>query len=183
MPLRNPKWERFAVLVASGAGIADSYEKAGYKRHQQNASRLRKNEQVRRRIDDLLSEQSAQVVQELAENALESAYTRRDAMKESAAALTLALSVEQPGAAVAAVSLRSKLNGLLVDRKEIGGPGAFEGLSDDELRARIAARLQRLGLPAPELREVIDLEVDAEPAKDPATLLEESGEMQTESKS
>lgn len=88
-------------------------------------------------------------------------------MKESAAALNLALLVEQPVAAVAAVALRAKLNGLLVDRKEIGGPGAFVDLSDDEIWARLAARLQHLGLPVS--AKVLDAAAigDTAPAPEP----------------
>jgi len=58
------------------------------------------------------------------------------------------------------------MNGLMIDRKEIGGPGAFEGMSDDDIRARIAARLAKLGFSAPEPRQIIDAAtVESEPER------------------
>jgi hypothetical protein len=86
-------------------------------------------------------------------------------MQESLRALNLAHRAEQAGAAVAVVALRAKINGLLVDRKEIGGPGAFAHLSDEELQARLMTLVARLGLAPPDPNRVIDLEPDqAEPA-------------------
>lgn len=52
--LSNSKHERFAQEVAQGRSSADAFEAAGYKRHEGNASRLRGNEKVRARIDEIL---------------------------------------------------------------------------------------------------------------------------------
>jgi phage terminase small subunit len=50
--LRNPKHERFAQLVATGMTAQAAFTQAGYKA-QQNAPRLRNNELVAKRIEEL----------------------------------------------------------------------------------------------------------------------------------
>lgn len=55
--------------------------------------------------------------------------------------------------------------GLFIDRKEIGGPGAFAEVSDDDLRQRLLARVERLGLPKPEPRDVIEVESEPVPVE------------------
>ncbi len=52
----------------------------------------------------------------------------------------LARRIDQPGAAIQAVSLKAKLTGLLVERKETGQPGDFAALaSRDAVLAMIRA--------------------------------------------
>lgn len=54
----------------------------------------------------------------------------------------LARTIEQPSAAIQATQLTAKLVGLLVDRKETGGPGDFALLSSrDELLAALRAEM------------------------------------------
>ena len=50
--LRNPKHERFAQLVASGMTAQNAFTQAGFKA-KQNAPRLRNNELVSKRIEEL----------------------------------------------------------------------------------------------------------------------------------
>jgi len=52
----------------------------------------------------------------------------------------LARSLGQAGAAIQATTLKAKLFGLLVDRKESGAPGDFAGLQRQEILDKIAAR-------------------------------------------
>lgn len=52
----------------------------------------------------------------------------------------LARKVDQPSAAITATMSQARLLGLLVDRKEIGEPGAFTQ-SEAEVLARVAAEL------------------------------------------
>jgi hypothetical protein len=53
---------------------------------------------------------------------------------------TLARSLGQPSAAIAATQLTAKLVGLLVDRKESGQPGEFAGLQSE---AEVLALVRR----------------------------------------
>jgi hypothetical protein len=52
-------------------------------------------------------------------------------------------------AAVCAVKVKSVLSGKWVERSEVGGPGEFETMTDDELERALMERLERLGLSTP----------------------------------
>ena len=54
--LTNVRHELFAQAVAKGAELVEAYEQAGFNRHEGNASRLRVDEKVTERIDELLHE-------------------------------------------------------------------------------------------------------------------------------
>lgn len=60
--LQNPKWERFSQELAKGKSADDAYGIAGYKPHRQNASRLMSNDDVRRRVAEIV-ERSASKAQ------------------------------------------------------------------------------------------------------------------------
>ena len=107
----NARQEAFARNIAEGRSQREAYQCAGYTPASDsvadvNASRLR-HAQVQSRIRELQAMQ-AQVSQITAERLL----------VELAEARSLALSLGQAGAAVAASMGRAKLCGLLVDRRE-----------------------------------------------------------------
>ena len=135
-PLGNPKHERFCQLVASGQTIAEAYVQAGYSgNNPQNSRKMRCEPRIKGRIEAILSEIAERVTRASVKEIQKIGYTRDDAMKECETAMALALEVKNPTGYVAAVTLRAKLSALLVERKEVGGPGDFEALTDDELRA------------------------------------------------
>lgn len=53
-PLDNPRHERFAQAVAAGRTCDEAYVAAGYRRSRQNAARLMSNDDIRRRVEDIL---------------------------------------------------------------------------------------------------------------------------------
>jgi phage terminase small subunit len=53
--LSSSKWELFAQGLAQGLSASEAYQRAGYKRHDGNAGRLSKNEEVKARVDEILS--------------------------------------------------------------------------------------------------------------------------------
>jgi len=53
--------------------------------------------------------------------------TLQTLVEDCAEARALALRTEQPSAAIQATQLQAKLLGMLVERKESGAPGAFQG--------------------------------------------------------
>ena len=65
-------------------------------------------------------------------------YTVEKAMDEAAEAMKFAVECGNPGALVAAITLRAKISGLLIDKKEIK-VGPLDKLSHDDLRALTAA--------------------------------------------
>lgn len=52
--LKNPRHERFAQELAKGKSGAEAYALAGFEPNRHNASRLKANETVRARVDELL---------------------------------------------------------------------------------------------------------------------------------
>jgi len=64
-----------------------------------------------------------------------------------------AVEINQPSAAVSAIVAKGKLAGLVVDRKEVGKPGEFEGMNVDELREHIAREAAALGIGMPDAGE------------------------------
>ena len=53
---------------------------------------------------------------------------------------------KQFSAAIAAIREMGVLSGQRIERREIGAPGEFEALTDDELLAALRERLRALGL-------------------------------------
>ena len=53
--LKNPAHERFAQLRAKGVSASEAYVKAGFKKHDGNASRLSGNEKVQARVNELIA--------------------------------------------------------------------------------------------------------------------------------
>lgn len=115
----TPQQEIYAVAVASGKTLTDAYREA-YPKSQNwkeeslwnKASALSRHGLVQARISDLRQANVARVQEEIV-------YTAKVAMSEAQRALELAERANQPGAMVAAIQLRAKLNGLLVERKEV----------------------------------------------------------------
>ena len=56
------------------------------------------------------------------------------------------------GSAMAMASLgKAKVQGLIIDRREVGDVGAFDGKTDEELVEEAKKMAARLGLPPPKL--------------------------------
>ena len=108
------KQEKFCQAIVSGMSQSDAYRAAYACKNatdasvNQMASKLAANIKVISRVDIL----RAPVVQKLQ-------YGLEQAMLEAADAFAVSKAKEQGGAMVAAVQLRAKLNGLLIDRAEI----------------------------------------------------------------
>lgn len=113
-----------------------------------NASRLAKHSKVVARLDQL----RAPVARKLQ-------YGVEEAMEEALQAFTLAASTEQPGAMVAAATLRAKLHGLLIERKEISVT-KFDGFDPQDkmqmVEAAMAELAKRKALTGPD--DVTDVE-------------------------
>ena len=58
----------------------------------------------------------------------------------------LALRLGQASAAVAATMGKAKILGLIIDRREVGDVGAFDGFTDEQLVEEAAKRARELGL-------------------------------------
>ena len=129
--LANAKWERFAQELAKGKTADEAYQLAGYAENRHNASRLKTNETISARISELLergAKRAELTVNRVVEN-LERIAIKAEALGE-AAGLNVAKSAWVDAA---------KVSGLVVDKKEVGKPGDFSRMTEDELEAFIAA--------------------------------------------
>lgn len=134
----TPKQERFCQAIVSGLSQADAYRMAYDAENmkpetvQNKAYLLMRRDEVRVRIEELRKP----VVEKLQ-------YGLEQAMNEAAEAFSVAKEKENGGAMVAAVQLRARLNGLLVDRKEIRTGALLEEADTEtllEMRRQIEAR-------------------------------------------
>src|SRR4051794_17313782 len=108
-PLENPRHEAFPQNVASGMSLVEAYEQAGYDRNDGNAARLKGNDRVTARIRELQDEAKERTLVTIEALTAELEEARR-----------LALEVSNPSAAVSATMGKAKLNGLLIDKTEVG---------------------------------------------------------------
>ncbi len=129
------KQEAFAQAIVSGNTQADAYRKAfsaGKMKDetiQQAASRLMADSKVTARVEEL----RAPVIAKLQ-------YGLEEAMLEAADSFRVAKAKENGGAMVAAVQLRAKLNGLLVEKREdVTDPfkKAIAGMSAEKAQAML----------------------------------------------
>lgn len=130
--LSNPRHERFAQELAKGKSASEAYRLAGYSPDDGNAIRLTGNDKVQTRL------------RELQRPAVEAAQmTLESLLEELEQARELAMSLEQPAAAVSAIKEKGVLSGLRVEKSERKTIGDARTLSDAELDAAIAAALAR----------------------------------------
>ncbi|MBO9122798.1 MULTISPECIES: terminase small subunit [unclassified Rhizobium] len=138
--LANPRHEAFAQAVASGKSATEAYAVAGFKPHQQNASRLMLNDVVRARVAEI---QALGV-----ERALVSIESLTDELE---VARVQAMASGRYAAAVSAILGKAKLHNLLkADSTSPQSTGLFtfdgsmlDDLTDDEmdLLERVALRI------------------------------------------
>lgn len=134
------KQEAFCQAIVQGTGQADAYRLAYTVKKMSpaavdvEASRLMDNPKIAQRVAEL----RAPVIEKVQ-------YGLEQAMSEAEQALQLALKKEHPGAMVAAVQLRSKLNGLLIDKKEIK-VNTIQELDDGALTRLIERKAKEAGV-------------------------------------
>lgn len=134
------KQEAFAQAVVSGMSQADAF-RAAYnhggmadKTIREKASRIMADPKISGRVHEL----RAPVVQKVQ-------YGLEQAMLEAQDAYNVAKEKCNGGAMVAAATLRAKLNGLLIERKEVR-TGPLEQASDAQLDMIIEAKAREAGV-------------------------------------
>lgn len=133
--LSNPKHERFAQALAKGETATAAYVIAGYEDNEGNAGRLNRNEQVQARVAEILERAAMR-----AEITVAGISERLLMIADKGEKLS-----EASGLSVARASLMdvAKLNGLVVDKREMfgkgGGPIEYTNMTEAEIDARLAA--------------------------------------------
>jgi phage terminase small subunit len=159
--LRNPKHERFAQELAKGKAADAAYEAAGYKPDRGNATRLHQKDSISHRVAELLAEREAIHAQSTAKAVERAALTKQWVIERLVENVDRAMQVEEirkgdagtgeyryEGAvANRALELLGKELGMFVERREVGEPGDFDRMADDELRDELRAQAAELGLP------------------------------------
>jgi phage terminase small subunit len=124
--LSNARHELFAQELAGGNSATEAYRLAGYRVDDKSAaecaSRLSRNINVSARIAEI-KERGARRAE----------ITVESLIAECEEARKLAMSIEQPSAAIAAVREKGVLSGKRIEKSEHGEPGDFDDLSDEEL--------------------------------------------------
>lgn len=136
--LSNTRHERFAQALAIGKTNIEAHEIAGFKPNDGNASKLANRPEVQVRIKEITGNAARR-----AEVTLESLIQEADQARIGA------MEAGQFSAAVAAIKEKGVLSGKRIERAEVGGPGDFERMSDDELDRFISSRASGAGLGPP----------------------------------
>jgi Fe2+ transport system protein FeoA len=82
----------------------------------------------------------------MAKTAKSQQITAESLIQNSQTLYDRALESNQLGAGVSALKEMGVLSGVRVERKEVGPPGAFDDLSDEQLERALRDRLSTLGL-------------------------------------
>jgi hypothetical protein len=135
--LDNPRHERLARYFVKLGVKSQAYIKAGYTNNTTRASldaaasRAFRSVKIKRRIQEIRRQMATRT-----------RITLETLLHDLAEDRALARETKQVSAAIAATQLSAKLVGLLIDRKESGGPGDFSDLSSaDEILAKVRADL------------------------------------------
>ncbi len=148
--LPKAREEIFAQNIAGGMMPADAHAAAGFSPNAGNCSTLRNKPHVAERINELLQiRQNGFLEKTIAE--LE--VTRESLLDELEEARQLAVAAKN-GSAAAQCSLgKARICGLIIDRREVGDVGAFDGHTDDQLIEDAVKHARTLGVAGPRLVE------------------------------
>jgi phage terminase small subunit len=144
--LSNAKQELFCQHLALGKTASEAYEMAGYKPSRSNASVLRAKQNVSDRLSEILQQSERKIVQQIE-------YTRDSILAELEEARQMAIELKNPSAAWQAAMAKAKILGLIIDRREVGDVGRFDGFTDEQLVEEAARQARALGIAGPQLVE------------------------------
>ncbi|TBE67438.1 hypothetical protein [Rhizobium ruizarguesonis] len=136
--LKNARHEKFAQALAKGRTADEAYEAAGYAANRGNATRLKANESIMKRVQEIAARVS--------EKAEWSAADRLSALKS----IFDASAKGDPRVAISAIAEANRMQGSYAPAKrEItganGGPIEYANLTEEEIDARIAALAEGAG--------------------------------------
>lgn len=133
--LRNPRHEIYAQGICAGLSREDAYQKAGYAPSARNSGALNRRPEIKARIEQLLNQARARCE-----------LSRKDILDRIIEDWDLARKLGQTASALKAAELYGRdVHRMFVERKEVGGPGDFDKLSEQELRDIIKKDMEALG--------------------------------------
>jgi hypothetical protein len=149
--LANNRRELFAQLLVQGFSAVKAYEQAGFKRHDGNASTLSRHPEIEARLEEIRGELSrAETGFPVGTNVIAArANITPDTLIQMADEFRRkALVSGQLGPGMTAVKELGILTGHRIERSEIGLPGEFDHIADDELDRLLIERFIKLGYAA-----------------------------------
>jgi hypothetical protein len=136
-PLYNMRHERFAQLVFKGYKVRDAYIAAGFSEtHGQGAWLTRNRQDVGARLNWLAEQAALETRRVEAKLRTKILYDQTQAMAEAEEARMLAMQLDRPSAAVAAVQTKAKIAGLLKEDLDLmmGARRPVREMSEKELQ-------------------------------------------------
>lgn len=121
--LKNPRWEKFCQELAKGKTQTQAYLSSGYDCTEDTArtgaSALMTKHNILARLEELQERAAKRTI-----------VTVESLLDEAELARQLAMRIDQPSAAIAAVREKGVLSGKRVERHEAGKPGEFDMLDN-----------------------------------------------------
>ncbi len=168
--LRKPGHEIVAQALAAGKSQADAYRAGGYVYQPANAHRLCTSPAVAARVSEIAADryEDERKTREIAAN--EAGLDEAWVLKRLKYLTDISLQgrpIKNNGVptgehtkpdgptAVKCLTLAARIMGMLVNHHEIGDPGAFSRMSDDELDACLRAEGRALGLPEDAIEKML----------------------------
>jgi len=133
-----PSW----TVMAQGKTQVEAYKLAGYKPSRFNASHLADKLSIRDRVHQITTKI---VTKEATVTAKKAAVTLESLVEMQQKLYDKAYDTGQLSPGVAAAREISVLTGHRIERSEVGAPGEFESMQDDELERVLIERLGALG--------------------------------------
>jgi hypothetical protein len=168
--LLKAKHETVARALAAGKTQREAYQAAGYKYKPANAHRLCTNPAIESRVNEIVAHryEDERRAREIAANeaGLDEAWIIKRLkyltdislqgrpIKNNGVPIGERTRPDGP-TAVKCLTLAAKIMGLLVNRHQIGDPGEFARMSDDELDACLRAQGRALGLPEDAMNKML----------------------------
>ena len=177
--LTDPRWENACQARAAGTEIATSYNQAGFTGKPAAASKFFSRPDIRARVAEIQEQRYANdrkaneiavkkvavdkewVLHRLMYNAEQSLRGRP--MKDGKGQIIPgAFTQPNESAANRALELIGNHLGMFIQRHEIGAPGDFQRMSDEELDESLAVQARALGLPETAIDRLLTLRSDTE---------------------
>lgn len=178
-PLPDPKWEIAALALAGGAHQHDAYLQAGYKGTQPAANKFFQKPAMKVRVHEIVAEREREkrdaARRSIEDATVDEAWVIRHLKHNTLAALRGDPVYDRKGqptghyrpdraSANKGLELLGRTRGMFIDRTELGNPGDFSRMADDELDAKLLELGKEIGLPAPALKMLEHLTKKAEAA-------------------
>lgn len=177
--LTDPRWERACQLRANGGELVKSYLDAGYSGQPGNAVRFFKKPQIVERIQEIVQNrfEDERKAREIAtqEAGIDKSWVLKrlkyltdislqkvEIMRHGK--LTGVYGAMDGPTAVKCLTLATQIGGLIVHRHELGGPGDFARMTDDELNGALVQQAQALGLPEEAIAGLLTHQKDTDEA-------------------